>query len=172
MDYYVVQNIIFREYNIKSENNIYNIRIEAFEDNISFILKNISTLEYLYKNQIHISSIINELKLPKSKECISNVEFFFKELDYIFKNKQILINIIDEDYLNIVIKKSKDNFKCKIKLKKEYLNNNDKINILYNEINLIKNSIKKPYNDNKFNNYENLIININKKEDDIKNLIN
>ena len=161
-----IHNNMLRTYNLKSGNNTNEIRIEVISDNISFLLKNLSTLDYIYKNNINISSLVNELKL--SANCISDKELLLQSFDNIYKNKKILIHFINEDNLSLKIETMLGNL-FEIKLKKEMMNINDKINILYNEINLIKNHSQNPNNDNTF---KNIIINMNKKEDDIKNKIN
>ena len=161
-----ISNNMFRSYNLESGNYTNEIRIEVINDNISFLLKNLSTLDYIYKNNINISSLVNELKL--STNCISDKELLLQSFDNIYKNKKILIHIINEDNLSLKIETMLGNL-FEIKLKKEIMNINDKINILYNEINLIKNNSKNPNNDNIF---KDIIINMNKKEDDIKNKIN
>ena len=168
MDYFKINNLIFREYNLKSQNNIYNLRVESIDDDIFFIVKNIYTLVYVYKNKIKISSLINSLNFKLSN---LNIVSIFKRFDQIYTNKKILINNIDEDTLKLKIENSNisENGKFEIKLKKENMNINDKIDILYNEINLMKNTNK---NSDKDNNFENIQIDMNKKEDDIKNIIN
>ena len=154
------------EYNIECGNNINEIRIDVIGNNISFGLKNLSNLDYIYKNKINLASLINELKF--SQKCILDTGLLLINIDNIYKNKKISIHIIDDDNLKLEIDNMQGNI-FEIKLKKETLNINDKINILYNEINLIKNNSKIPRNDNIF---QNIIFNMSKKEDDIKNKIN
>lgn len=80
MDFLALHNKNYREYNIKNcGNNIDEIRIEAIKDNIIFLLKSLSTLDYVYKNKINISSLITELKFPKN--CISNIELLLQKFD-------------------------------------------------------------------------------------------
>ena len=166
MNNLAIPNNMFRAYNLKSGNNTNEIRIEVVNDNISFLLRNLSTLDYIYINNINISSLVNELKL--STNCISDKELLLQSFDNIYKNKKILIHVINKDNLSLKIETMLGNL-FEIKLKKEMMNINDKINILYNEINLIKNNSKIPRNDNIF---QNIIFNMSKKEDDIKNKIN
>ena len=155
------------EYNIECGNNINEIRIDVIGNNISFGLKNLSNLDYIYKNKINLASLINELKF--SQKCILDTGLLLRNIDNIYKNKKISIHIIDDDNLKLEIDNMQGNI-FEIKLKKETLNINDKINILYNEINLMKNNNRNTYIEN--DKFKNIKIDVNKKEDDLKNKIN
>ena len=92
----------YREYNIKIDNNEYNLRIEINEKDIYFILSNLNeSLEYIYKNKMDLSTIINKLELNPSK--YSNLEIILKIFDNKNKKNQISIKIIDENSYNILI---------------------------------------------------------------------
>ena len=47
--------LLYKEYNIKNGNELYNLRIEINQNDVNFILKNLNTsLYYIYKNKIKI----------------------------------------------------------------------------------------------------------------------
>ena len=60
-------NKIFREYNIKTENNTYNIRVELFEDNISFIFPNNIDVD---QNEVYSMYNNKNIKILVSNEDI------------------------------------------------------------------------------------------------------
>ena len=132
------KNIIdHREYNI--ENNEYNLRIEIDKEYIYFKIKNLNqSLEYIYKNKIDLQTILQKFDLNPSNH--SNFEL--KIFDKINKRNKILIKIIDDNSCNLIFKildyfEEEEKIK-EIKLYKEYMNDKDKFNILYNEIKLMK----------------------------------
>ena len=132
------KNIIdHREYNI--ENNEYNLRIEIDKEYIYFkITKLNQSLEYIYKNKIDLQTILQKFDLNPSNH--SNFEL--KIFDKINKRNKISIKIIDDNSCNLIFKildsfEEKEKIK-EIKLYKEYMNDKDKFNILYNEIKLMK----------------------------------
>ena len=130
--------IIHREYNIKKEKEIYNLRIEMDYANIYFKLKKLNEfIDYIYKNKFKIESFINILELNPNK--YSNYELILKIFDKLYNKNNILIDKIDEDNINIKIKYSilYDDIEKEIKLYKEYMNINDKINIMYNQFKLL-----------------------------------
>ena len=107
----------------------------------------------------------------------SKYDLLLKKFDEIFENKKFLISFSNNDIITLSIKKdnSKISNNFEISLYRQKMNNEDKFNILYNQIKIINK------NNNSDNNFEiqtiseKLIktnINMNKKEDDIKNLIN
>ena len=99
----------------------------------------------------------NNLKLN-----IVNNDLVLSEFDNIYKNNHILINIKDDNHFILTFitnKVEKSSFE--IILNKEIMNIEDKFNFLYSQINLIKNE-----------NIKLLNLKMNKKEDDIKNIIN
>lgn len=171
-----------REYKLKNEINIFNLKIEVIKNSVSFIINNLSTLDYLYKNKVNISSFLDILNI--SKENSLDSDLIFKKFDDAYKNKKILIHSMDKDNLNLEIENSNisKNSNFEIKLKKENMDINDKINLLYNEIYLMKygntkdNFINMNKSQNEINHINekinNLYLKINKKEDDIKNIIN
>ena len=125
-----------REYNI---DNQYNIRIEIDKEYIYFkLIKLNQSLEYIYKNKIDVQTILQKFDLNPSNH--SNFEL--KIFDKINKMNKISIKIIDDNSCNLIFKildSFEEEEKIKeIKLYKEYMNDKDKFNILYNEIKLMK----------------------------------
>ena len=111
----------------------------------------------------------------------------FKKFDEIFENQKFLISKNDYDLsISLLIENENSNIssnnKCEIKLNKEIMNYDDKFNLLYSHIKMIndcnsENKIKAELNNNlEIKNIEQILDNtnlkINKKEDDIKNIIN
>ena len=183
-NYEINNNCSYKEYNLKKEKIIYNLRIEINKNYINFIVKELnSPLDYNYKVQLKLINIIVNLQI--SETDYSNFDLIFKKFDEIFENQNFLIKLNDNNMiLNLIINNGNSNNcqnnKYKINLSKENMNYDDKINILYNQIKLLnyknidnnkqlddnlemKNIIKKIDKTN---------LNINKKEDDIKNIIN
>ena len=171
-----ISNLSYKEYNIKNSKTVYNLRIEISKNNITFIVKDLNTpLDYNYKNQITLENVIKQFEI--SELDFSRCELFLKKFDEIFENKKFLISFSNNDIITLSIKKdnSKISNNFEISLYRQKMNNEDKFNILYNQIKIINK------NNNSDNNFEiqtiseKLIktnINMNKKEDDIKNLIN
>jgi len=142
---------IHKEYNIKNEKEIYNLRIEIDNINIYFKLKKLNeSIDYIYKNKFKIISFINILELNQNK--YSNSELIFKIFDKLYNKNSIIIDDINEDNINLKIKYSilYDDIEKEIQLYKEYMNINDKINIMYNQFKLLNNNNNfKLKNDNK-----------------------
>ncbi len=166
-----------REYNIKIKNIDYILRIEIDQQYIYFILSKINeSLEYNYKNKMDLLTIINKLELNSSK--YSNLDLILKIIDNINKKNKIIVDINEDNSCNLLFKLINaldEEFISEIKLYKEYMNNNDKFNILYNKINLIKN-INNKTEDNKEveemkNKINELNINMNKREEEIKDIL-
>ena len=134
----------YREYNIKIDNIEYNLRIEINEKDIYFILSNLNEpLDYFYKNRMDISTIINKLELNLS--IYSNSEIILKIFDNKSKKNQILIKVIDDSSYNIIIKSLnafEEEITTKIKLIKEFMNDNDKFKYIFSIIKLMKNNNK------------------------------
>ena len=131
---------IYREYNIKNEKEIYNLRIEIDHINIYLKLKKLNeSIDYIYKNNFKIISFINILELNPSK--FSNFELILKIFDKLYNKDNILIEEIDNDNINLKIRYSifYDDIEKEIKLYKEYMNIDDKINIMYNQLKLKNN---------------------------------
>ena len=170
-----------REYNIKIENNSYNLRIEIDKEYVHFILSLIDEpIEYIYKNKMDLITMVNKLELNSSK--FSNLELILKIFDSIYEKNKILININDDNSCNILIKvinMFEDEVVKEIKLYKEFMNIDDKFNILYKKFQLLSIPNNKKENNNENNNINNnlnelneLNINMTKREKEIKEILN
>ena len=167
-----------REYNIKIKNDEYNLRIEIDQEYIYFILAKLNeSLEFNYKSKLNLITIVNKFELNSSK--YSNLELIINIFDSIYEKNKIFINIIDDNTCNLIIKfinMFEEEVVNEIKLYKEYMNNNDKFNILYNKISLIKDINYKLEDNQEIENIksklEEIIKNINKREEEIKDILN
>ena len=168
----------YREYNIKNENKEYNLRIEIENKNIFFILYNLDeSLEYNYKNKMDLLTITNKLELNPSK--YQNLEIILKIFDNIYKKNKIIINFIDNNSCNLIVKllnALEEEVISEIKLIKETMDNNEKIKYLFNAIKFTKNNSCKAGDsteiDNIKNNLNKLNLNINKRDEEIKEELN
>ena len=168
----------YREYNIKNENKEYNLRIEIENTNIYFILYNLNeSLEYNYKNKMDLLTITNKLELNPSK--YQNLEIILKIFDNIYKKNKIIINFIDNNSCNLIVKllnALEEEVISEIKLIKETMDNNEKIKYLFNAIKFTKNNSCKAGDsteiDNIKNNLNKLNLNINKRDEEIKEELN
>ena len=110
---------------------VYNLRIEINQHYIYFILTKLDEpLEYIYKNKMDLTTIINKLELNPLK--YSNLELILKIIDNLYKRNKIYININDENSCNLLFKLTNtfdEDFMSDIKIYKEYMNNNDIIMI-------------------------------------------
>lgn len=113
---------------------VYNLRIEINQHYIYFILTKLDEpLEYIYKNKMDLTTIINKLELNPLK--YSNLELIWKIIDNLYKRNKIYININDENSCalnNLLFKLTNtfdEDFMSDIKIYKEYMNNNDIIMI-------------------------------------------
>ena len=110
----------------------------------------------------------------------SNNDLLFKEFDYINENKKFIIHILDNNNISLIIESKNSNdlktIKYETNLNKEQMTNDDKFNLLYNQIKFINNKNSLLENNSEIKNINNKIkktnLCINKKEDDLKNLIN
>ena len=152
----------YKDYIINNENNIYNLRIEINKQNILFFtLKNLNVndkIDYIYKKELKSILLVENLKLN-----LPNFAHILESFDTIYQNKNISINIIDNEHINLIIKNNNvpGDCICEILLNKECMTVDDKLNVLYRHINLIENEKIKILNKD-----------MNKKEDDIKNILN
>ena len=171
---YQNNNIVdYREYNI--ENNEYNLRIEIDQQYIYFNLTKINqSLEFIYKNKMDFSNILKLLDLNTSNHSFFDLKIF----DKINKLNNISIKNNDDNSYTLNIKifdYFQDEKLVEIKLYKEFMNNNDKFNILFNEIKLNKKENDKIENNKEIEDIQNKInelnINMNKKEKNIKDIL-
>ena len=148
--------LIYKNYNINYENDNYNLSLNIMVNNINLILKKINkSINFYYKTKLNSRILSEKLKLNDIK--YQNNDLLSEFFDEAYKDKKLYINKIDKDKIYLIIGKSKL-FKYEIDLNKEFINNDS----LYfnNEILDLNNQIKE------------IKKNMNKKEDDIKNIIN
>ena len=169
-------NLLYKEYDISNENDIYDLRIVINKEYTNFILKNIKTnLDNIYSNQIKIKTLLDNLRLNINPD--TNLENIFKIFDNMNNNKQISVNKKDDNIISITFVNSefKEIIKYEIVLTRVSMSTEDKINFVFNEINRLKYINKNIYDDkSKTINIDANTINLyfNKKEDDLKNIIN
>ena len=164
-----------KEYNIKYENDIYILRIEVDYKYITFILTKLNeVVSCNYKSKYDLLSIVNKLTLNPAKHTDLNeiLEIFDKVY---FKNK-LSISKVDDNTISLIIKFNIifDEVTHELKLYKIYMNNNDKFNLLYNEIKLLQKKVDNVtiYKNNEIEQIKKKInemdLNLRKKNEEIK----
>ena len=152
-----------REFNIKNETGEYILRLEINEKDITILISSNNNIEYNYKTQMSLLTIVNKLELNSAKYC--NLELILKLFDKIYETNSLVINVNnnDNDYCILIIKliNASEEKNYEIKLYKHYMKYNDKFNMLYNQFKLAKNT-----NNNNINMDE-----INKKFEELNNKI-
>ena len=131
-----------KEYNIKSENDSYILRIEIDTKYISFILTKLNEkINCNFKSKYDLLTIVNKLTLNPSKHRDLNEILEIFDQVYL-KNKLSLVKV-DDNTINLIIKFNIifEEVTHEIKLYKIYMNNDDKFNLLYNEIKILQNKI-------------------------------
>ena len=163
-----------REYNIKDENNDYILRLEINEKNINIIISLNNNIEYNYKTQMSLLTIVNKLELNLAK--YSNLELILKLFDKVYENKKLFINVNNNDESCILLIKLLnvlEEVNYEIKLYKNYMKVDDKFNMLYNQFKLIKNN---NIDNDKLNEMNNKINELNtkleQKDKEIKDILN
>ena len=163
-----------REYNIKDENNDYILRLEINEKNINIIISLNNNIEYNYKTQMSLLTIVNKLELNLAK--YSNLELILKLFDKVYENKKLFINVNNNDESCILLIKLLnvlEEVNYEIKLYKNYMKVDDKFNMLYNQFKLLKNN---NIDNDKLNEMNNKINELNtkleQKDKEIKNILN
>ena len=131
-----------KEYNIKCENENYILRIEIDNNYINFILTKLNEIvSSNYKNKYDLLSIVNKLALNPSKHTDLNeiLEIF----DKVYLKNKLSILKVDDNTVSLIIKFNIifDEVTHELKLYKIYMNNNDKFNLLYNEIKILQQKI-------------------------------
>ena len=128
-----------REYNIKDEKNDKVLRLEITDKKINITLLLTNTLEYNYNIKMSLTTIINKLELNSIK--YSNLDLLLKLFDEVYNNDKLSIEINDETcMLKILFINVLKESLYEIKLYKNYTTINDKFNILFNQIQLLKNN--------------------------------
>jgi hypothetical protein len=152
-----------REFNVKNETGEYILRLEINEKDITILISSNNNIEYNYKTQMSLLTIVNKLELNSAKYC--NLELILKLFDKIYETNSLVINVNnnDNDYCILIIKliNASEEKNYEIKLYKHYMKYNDKFNMLYNQFKLAKNT-----NNNNINMDE-----INKKFEELNNKI-
>ena len=126
------------------ENNKYHLKLVIDKQYIYFklIKLNNDSLEYRYTNRMDLQTLLENFDLNPLNHLNGDLNLF----DKINEMNNISINM-NNDYSCILIIKMIDNLNGnekiqEIELSKEYMNDNEKINILYNELRMIKESNK------------------------------
>ena len=126
----------FREYNIKHENKDYILRIEIYNNSINFILSFKDKLDYIYKTNWSFSSLSNELEL--NANIYSQSKPFLDLFDHINEKKNFFINIDNNNYILIIKFMNILEKKYEIKFNKNHMSTNDKFNLIFNQLELLK----------------------------------
>ena len=154
-----------REYNVKDENNYYILRLEISEKYINIIISSINSIEYNYKIQMSLTTIVNKLELNLVK--YSNLELILKLFDELYKNNKLFI-ILNSEYefcillIKLINASVQNNYE--IKLYKNYIKEDNKFNMLYNQFKIFLNKNEEQINE--------LNIKFEQKENEIKNVLN
>ena len=130
-----------REYNIKERNNDYILRLEINDKNINIIITLNNNIEYNYKTQMSLSTFVNKLELNLVK--YSNIELIIKLFDEISEGNKLSININDSDESCILLIKLVNPLEkiinYEIKLFKNFMKVDDKLNMLFSQFKLFRN---------------------------------
>ena len=131
-----------KEYNIKLENENYILRIEIDNKFITFILTKLNeVVNCNYKNKYDLLSIVNKLALNPSKH--TDLNEILEIIDKVYLKNKLSILKVDDNTISLIIKFNIifDEVTHELKLYKIYMNNNDKFNLLYNEIKLLQKKV-------------------------------
>jgi len=163
-----------REYNIQHKNKNFVLKIEIYNNSINFILLVKNENEYIYKTNWSFTSLANELELNTNR--YSNSKSFIDLFDSINEKKNFFVNIDNnKNYILIFKFINVSEKKYEIKFNKNYMNTNDKLNVIFNKLESMKdhdNNIEKRIIEKiniKINELNNKI---DKKDKEIKDIIN
>ena len=162
-----------REYNINNENNNYILRLETNNRYLYFIISSNDNIEYNYKTNMNLSTIVNKLELNSIK--YNNLDLILDIFDEVYKNNKLSIDILNDEscvliinLFNVLTAK-----KYEIKLVKNCMKEKDKFDMLFNQFKLLK---KNNYDNDKIEEMNNKINELNnkidKKDEEIKDIIN
>ncbi len=167
---------IKKEYNIDINNNKYNLIITLDDEFIEFKVYQLNDIKFIYyKNKFNLNNINNILDL--SLNIYNNLEKVLQLIDLAYKNKKLLINIDINNKMNLIIRYQIGFMKheCLIPLIEKELDINEKFEIIFNEIILLKKLEDRRINE-KFKKIEKLLLdikyNVNKKFEENINFIN
>ena len=163
----------YREYNINNENNNYILRLETNNRYLYFIISSNDNIEYNYKTNMNLSTIVNKLELNSIK--YNNLDLILDIFDEVYKNNKLSIDILNDEscvliinLFNVLTAK-----KYEIKLVKNCMKEKDKFDMLFNQFKLLK---KNNYDNDKIEEMNNKINELNnkidKKDEEIKDIIN
>ena len=163
----------YREYNINNENNNYILRLETNNRYLYFIISSNDNIEYNYKTNMNLSTIVNKLELNSIK--YNNLDLILDIFDEVYKNNKLSVDILNDEscvliinLFNVLTAK-----KYEIKLVKNCMKEKDKFDMLFNQFKLLK---KNNYDNDKIEEMNNKINELNnkidKKDEEIKDIIN
>lgn len=123
-----------REYEITHEKSEYTLRIETDAQNIYFVISLKDRLEYNYKTNMNLKTIVDKLSLNPKR--YSNLELILPLFDKIYENKNLLIKFQNDEYCSLILKFNNDfeEETFEIKLYKLNTKMEDKINIILEQI--------------------------------------
>ena len=126
-----------REYNIQHKNKNFVLKIEIYNNSINFILLVKNENEYIYKTNWSFTSLANELELNTNR--YSNSKSFIDLFDSINEKKNFFVNIDNnKNYILIFKFINVSEKKYEIKFNKNYMNTNDKLNVIFNKLESMK----------------------------------
>ena len=130
-----------REFNIKTDNDIYNLICEIDSQYIYYFASAKNNFQFKLENKYKINSIVNILEVFPSK--YSNLKSILYLIERIHNKNRISIDDEDKDNVYLVVKLSNEDDEMKdhkIKLIKSSLSIDDKFKIILNEVTSICNN--------------------------------
>ena len=130
-----------REFNIKTDNDIYNLICEIDSQYIYFFASAKNNFQFKLENKYKIKSIVNILEVFPSK--YPNLKRILYLIERIYNKNRISIDDEDKDNVYLVVKLSNEDGEMidhKIKLIKSSLTIDDKFKIILNEVTSICNN--------------------------------
>ena len=162
-----------REYEIQDKNNKYNLKLETTGEKIYFKISSSNNMAYNYKTDMDLSTIVDKLSLNSKK--YSNFEQVLNLFDRIHKNEKLTIKENDDKLCTLLVQliNASEEENIEISLPISDISIDDKFNILFNEIQQLKNKTHANNNNDNINSTINeLNNNLNKKDKEIEDLIN
>ena len=159
-----MKNSLNREtYNFKHNNNIYQLSIEIDETDIQFTINKLSnSIDYYFTNKINTKLLLDKLGLSILKFPDSNK--LLNIFGQIYQRNNMSISQIDNHNIVLMIHYELlyEENQYEIQLRKTKMNNDDKFNVLYNQIIILTSKIK----------YQDEIKLMNNKINELKTIIN
>ena len=128
-----------KEYNIKLQDKDYKLIFEIGKEEINFILEDLNEKDFNYRKKYKQKEIQDKLLL--NQEEYPNLKIILSLLDDLYQKNKISIEKNNEGKYSILIKVLKpngDEITENIKLRLESKRDRDKIELLFNQIQLIK----------------------------------